>query len=100
MPELTFSDKEDLIASVGEEVCVAVCVNGIQRNGHWTQMSIQGILEVHPEDDDSYRVVNAQRTYTYFRTEDVILVNPLTLDLTTINVRIDLKKEYEDETDE
>ena len=85
-------EKKLLTECVGEEVCVAVSIHGIERNGFMTQMSIQGELQVHPEDDDAFRVVRDQRTYTYFRTEDVLLVNPLTLDLTTINIVIDQKE--------
>jgi len=86
------TEKQWLTQCVGQEVCVAVSVDGVIRNGFMTQMSIQGTLEVHPEDDDAFRVVCGARTYTYFRTEDVILMNPLTEDLATIHVAINQKE--------
>ena len=92
MKHIEADEKQWLTECVGKEVCVAVSVYGIERNGFYTQMSIQGTLHVHPEDDDAFRVVRDRRTYTYFRTEDVLLVNPLTEDMTTINVAIDQKE--------
>lgn len=86
-------DKADLAELVGEEVCVAVSIHGVIRNGHFCQMSIQGELEVHPEDDNAFRVVRDKRTYTYFGVEDVIVVNYWTQGLATINVRIDQKED-------
>ena len=91
-------NKQDLLDLVGEEVCVAVSIYGVLRSGHYTQMSIQGTLQVHPEDDNAFRVVRDKRTYTYFQVEDVMLVNPLTLDLTTINVKIDQMEEVQCDT--
>ena len=73
---------------VGKEVCVAVSVYGVERNGFFTQMSIHGELEGHPEDSAIYRVVNSQKTYTYFRVEDVIVVNPFS-GPTIIHIKID-----------
>ena len=67
--------REDLQDLIGDTVVAAVSVYGMERNGFFTQMSIEGKLEGHSEDDDIYRIVNSQRTYTYFRVEDVIIVN-------------------------
>ena len=91
-------NKQDLLDLVGEEVCVAVSIYGVQRSGGDTQMSIQGTLQVHPEYDNAFRVVRDKRTYTYFQVEDVMLVNPLTLDLTTIHVKIDQMEEVQYDT--
>ena len=82
-------DKAELAALVGEEVCVAVSIYGVLRSGHYTQMSIQGTLQSHPKDDNKFRVVRDKRTYTYFQVKDVLVVNILTEEVVTINVRID-----------
>ena len=86
-------DKALLAALIGEEVCVAVSIHGVLRSGFYTQMSIQGTLEVHPEDDNAFRVVRDKRTYTYFQVKDVMLVNFLTEEVATINVRIDQEED-------
>ena len=85
--------KAELTDLVGEQVCVAVSIHGVLRNGFYTQMSIQGQLEVHSEDDNAFRVVRDSRTYTYFRVEDVLLVNILTQDVVTVCIRIDQQED-------
>ena len=79
--------------AVGQEVVVAVSTKGIIRNGFHTQMSLKGGAQVHPEDSDAFRVVLDKDNFAYFRTEDVMLVNPLTKDALTINVNMDLVEE-------
>jgi hypothetical protein len=51
---------------------VTICVTSIplKRDGFHTQISVQGRLEKHP-DDDAYRVVWEDSTYAYFKPEDV-----------------------------
>ena len=89
------SDRAELAELIGDEVCVAVSIHGVLRSGHYTQMSIHGTLEAHPEDNDSFRVVRDKRTYTYFTTEDVLAVNPWTTGLTTIHIQIDQSEDKE-----
>ena len=84
---------EALTNLVGKTVAVAVSTHGVERDGYHTQMSIRGTLEVHPDDDDAFRVVIDRDIYVYFRSADVYLVNPLTKHFPTINVRVDTPTE-------
>lgn len=83
--------KEDLRAMEGERAVAAVSIYGVERNGFFTQMSVDGVLERHPE-EDRYRIVNrhSEKTYTYFQPDDVIVINVLSSP-TIIHLAIDQK---------
>jgi hypothetical protein len=78
-------EKISIFDLIGDEVCVAVSIEGIIRNGFMTQMSIQGTLE---ENENQFRIVKDERTYTYFSPNDVLLLNLTTTEVPTIHVKI------------
>jgi len=55
----------------GENVCVYFSVAGNDRNGFMTSISVYGELEIHPENDENYRVLIDKDTYAYFSLKDV-----------------------------
>ena len=89
--------EEELQGLVGDTVTVAVSTMGIGRNGFFTQMSVEGILESLAADSttDQYRVLRDNCTYAYFSAEDVYLINPLVSTGVVIHTRIDTPKECE-----
>ena len=89
---MTTHESEEIAAYAGDEVIVALSSAGIARKGHWPQMSIRGTLE-HLEGSNAFRVVASENTYTYFNTENVYLINPLTGPCVILHVRIDTPAE-------
>lgn len=68
---------EDVIATLkeleNEIVTVSVSSLGLVRQGFHTQMSVEGVLDVHPSGEGYYRV-QGEDGFTYFSSSDVFAI--------------------------
>lgn len=58
----------------GKNVCVFYSVAGNDRNGFMTSISVFGELEIHPDNDENYRVLTDKDIYAYFTLSDVGMI--------------------------
>ena len=58
----------------GKNICVFYSVAGNDRNGFMTIVSVYGELEIHPENDENYRVLVDKDIYAYFTLSDVGMI--------------------------
>ena len=66
----TLSAEEVIRKHIGEQVSVFVGASE-DRRGFEMAISVSGILEIHPDYQNNYRVLINKGTYSYFDTEDV-----------------------------
>lgn len=73
------ADAKVLRSLVGKYVRVAIVPDGYSRNNFGVQIAVGGKLECREGDDHNphYRVLVDDDNFTYFKVEDVILVNTL-----------------------
>jgi hypothetical protein len=70
-PDITL---EHLKVYEGKNVCVFYSVAGNDRNGFMTTVSVYGELEIHPDNDENYRVLVDKDIYAYFSLSDVGMI--------------------------
>ena len=70
-PDITL---EHLKEYEGKNICVFYSVAGNDRNGFMTTVSVYGELEIHPDNDENYRVLIDTDIYSYFSLSDVGMI--------------------------